>query len=195
MQARGKEVNIMQKICEKMMTDEETDGEDGHSVLLKRVPPWHSKMLTKLMRTLDSRRMPSRTLYPRKSRKWVPSQTGALPKDVPRWALQDPASSHSCSDASSSPGAVSRMTPGQSPVHSPLSLLNQTSTPIQTHVSQMRPTTPCLPPRSLPTPSIGTRLSHHFKVMKMPAIPQLINPALSQMTRAQMTKLRVGSGQ
>ena len=48
MQAQGKEVNIMQKISEKMMTDEETDSEDEHSVLMKRHLPWRSKMLTKL---------------------------------------------------------------------------------------------------------------------------------------------------
>ena len=50
MQARGKEVEIMQRLNEKAMTDEETDCDDTDlNVLVKRTP-WHNNKLTKLMK-------------------------------------------------------------------------------------------------------------------------------------------------
>ena len=56
MQARGKEVEIMQQLNEKAMTDKETDCDDTDlNVLVKRTPPWHNNKLTKLMKSLDSR--------------------------------------------------------------------------------------------------------------------------------------------
>ena len=66
MQARGKEVSIMQNISEKVMTDEETDCDDGQAVLVRKVPPWRSEKLTKLMRTLDNRKNTKSDLAPKK---------------------------------------------------------------------------------------------------------------------------------
>ena len=45
------------KLCKKVMAEDEMDSEDGYSVLVRRTLLWHSKMLTKLMRTLDSGRI------------------------------------------------------------------------------------------------------------------------------------------
>ena len=44
MQVRGKEVDIMQQLGEKAMTDEETDSDDPN-LLVKRTLPWRSKKL------------------------------------------------------------------------------------------------------------------------------------------------------
>ena len=156
MQAQGKEVNIMQKISEKMMTDEETDSEDEHSVLMKRHLPWRNKMLNKLIKTLDSRRNEESDSAPKKQRKIGPPSERRPPKDAPKWVLQD---SLPCSDGSSSPVPPSNVnSPGQSPLRSPLSLSSmpiQTQTPPNQQISR-------LPPQYIRTPS--TPLSHHYTV-------------------------------
>ena len=154
MQAQGKEVNIMQEMSEKMMTDEETDSEDEHSVLMKRHLPWRSKMLTKLIKTLDSRRNEKSDSAPKKERKIGPPSERRPPKDAPKWVLQDSLPSSDGSSSTVPPSNVN--SPGQSPVHSPLSL---SSMPIQMQTPPNQQM--CrLPPLYIGIPS--TPLSHHY---------------------------------
>ena len=47
-QAWGNEVEIMQQLGEKAMTDEEIDSDDPNA-LVKRTLPWRSKKLSKLI--------------------------------------------------------------------------------------------------------------------------------------------------
>ena len=84
MQARGKEVEIMQRLNEKAMTDEETDCDD--TMLVKRTPPWRNKKLTKLMKTLDSRKD---SKLPKKERRTGRPSEKSPPKKLPTWALRD----------------------------------------------------------------------------------------------------------
>lgn len=153
MQARGKEVSIMKKISEKVMTDEETDDDVDSKVLVRRIPPWRSTKLTNLMRTLDSRKNAKSEVVPKKERKMGPFSERDPPKDIPKWALQDPISSQLPSDVSSSPGTESN--PMISPMSSPVPPPSQTSTPIQTHTSLLQPFTPRAPLRTFQTPCVS----------------------------------------
>ena len=81
MQVKGKEVEIMQQLSEKVMTDEETDCE--LNVLVRRTPPWRSKKLTKLMRTLNSHKSKKSEAYRRKNVEQAVSRREAHLKTCP----------------------------------------------------------------------------------------------------------------
>ena len=124
MQARGKEVEIMQQLGEKAMTDEETDSDDSN-VLVKRTLPWRSKKLSKLMNALDNRKDSKSEAVPKKVRKTGSPSKRKQPKQLPKWASTDTDSSHT---SSSSP--QSRISsPTQSPTSFPSQ--NQTSSLLQ----------------------------------------------------------------
>ena len=174
MQAKGKEVEIMQQLSEKVMTDEETDCE--LNVLVRRTPPWRSKKLTKLMRTLDSRKSKKSEALPKKERRTGCFSERSPPKDLPKWALQDPPVSTSHQYSSSMSDASSPNPLPSSPVASPVSpqcevtLPSQSSPPMQASTSTpMQSSTPRLsirPSRSTSISPISTPLSHHVSILQ-----------------------------
>ena len=152
----------MQNISEKVMTDEETDCDDGQALLVRRVPPWRSEKLTKLMRTLDNRKNTKSDVAPKKERQTGPLSDRSPPKDIPKWALQDP-QSHPFSDTSSS--AVEFNSSTNSPVPSPTEILAQsvqTSTPVQPQTTQSQPSTPTVLQQALQV-CATTPLSRHSR--------------------------------
>lgn len=133
MYASKRKVEIMQQLNEKAMTDEETDCDDIDSNrLVKRTPPWRSNKLTKLIKTLDSRKDMKSDTMPKKDRKTgCPSERNP-PKDLPKWALRDDSTSEpSLSDASSTP---------ESPMQCPTQ--NQGLTPVSSRSSGLPGLTP-----------------------------------------------------
>ena len=141
MQAQGKEVDIMQQIIEKVMTDKETDCDDGDSqVLVRRMPPWCSSKLTKLMRTLDSRKTAKSEAVPKKERRIRPFSERSPPNGLPKWVLQTSTRTHenssSWTDSSSTPPSTQIHSPMSSPEPSPqcsavFTLPSQSSTQTQ----------------------------------------------------------------
>lgn len=129
----------MQQINEKVMTDEETDCDDKCSkVLLTRMPPWHSKRLTKLMRTLDSRKHAKADAAPKKERKMGSFSDRSPPSDIPKWGR---ATSPSLSDGSSSSPVSTQVNP---PVPSPATSpqcppIRQSSTPLHSSTTRAPP--------------------------------------------------------
>ena len=163
MQARGKEVEIMQQLNEKAMTDEETDCDD--TVLVKRTPPWRN---TKLMKTLDSRKDSKSDTIPKKERRTGRPSERSPPKNLPTWALRDTCTSESYSSSLSdafSPApsqAISPESPMQFPAQSrglsPIS--SQSSSPTPNHTSPPMRIQPSTPSRVSP---ICTPLSHNMR--------------------------------
>ena len=99
-------MEIMQQLNEKAMTDEETDCDDTDlNVLVKRTPPWHNNKLTKLMKSLDSRKDFKFDIVPKKEHRTGHPSERTPPKDLPKWKLRDTSTpesySSSLSDASS----------------------------------------------------------------------------------------------
>ena len=141
MQAWGKEVSVMQQISEKVMTDEETDCDDGDSqVLVRRMPPWRSSKLTKLMRTLDSHKNAKSEAVPKKECRIRPFSERSPLNGLPKWVLQTSATTHenssSPTDSSSTPASTQIHSPMSSPEPSPqcsavFTLPSQSSTPTQ----------------------------------------------------------------
>ena len=174
MQAKGKEVEVMQQLNEKVMSDEETDY-DEPSILVKRTPPWRSEKLTSLIRALDNRKDAKSEAVPKKERKTGPPSLRKQPTNLPKWAvscsptpispMQSQASSSEQSELSSS---------AQSPMFSPVP--SQTSSPTQSLTSQ-----PCTPTQvqssshvsrrrvSLPPPTIRIPLSSRMQLSQQDA--------------------------
>lgn len=159
MQAKGKEVDIMQQLNEKVMSDEETDC-DEPSILVKRTPPWRSEKLTNLIRALDNRKDDKSEAVPKKEGKTGPPSLRKQPTSLPKWAV-------SCSSTSASPvqnqASSSEQrelsSPAQSQLFSPAP--SQTSSPTQSLTSQ--PSTPTLVRSS-------TRVSHRRVSLPLPPI-------------------------
>ena len=83
----------MQVLSEKFMSDEETDAEDGNS-LVKRTLKWRSEKLNELICKLDDRYSKSRekndNVRPMKARKTGSPSGRPPPGHAPHWALADP---------------------------------------------------------------------------------------------------------
>ena len=166
MQARGKEVEIMQRLNEKAMTDEETDCDD--TMLVKRTPPWRNKKLTKLMKTLDSRKDSKSDTIPKKERRTGRPSERTHQKNFQRGHLETCTSESyvsSLSDVSSlapsqtiSPESAMQF-PAQSRGLSPIS--SQSSSPTPSHMLTSPPMRiqPSTPSR---VSSIHTPLSHNM---------------------------------
>ena len=103
----------MQQLNEKAMTDEETDCDDTDSnLLVKRTPPWRNNKVTKLIKTLDSRKDAKSDIIPKRSRKTGRPSERSRPKDLPEWALKDV-------DASTTEPYSSSLSDASSPVPTP----------------------------------------------------------------------------
>ena len=94
----------MQKLSEKLMSDEETDSDDS-SVLVKRSPPWRSDKLNLLFQSLDERYESSHgsSSVSKRCRTIGPVSERPQPQGLPSWAL----SSGSASLVTSEPPPVS----------------------------------------------------------------------------------------
>ena len=181
MQARGKEVEIMQQLNEKAMTDEETDCDDTDlNVLVKRTPPCRNNKPSKLMKRLDSRKDFKSDTVPKKEHRTGHPSERSLPKGLPKWTLKDTFTSEPYSSSlsnASSPTPSQTISP-ESPVQFPTQnqglspLLCQSSSPTQSQMfssprmqNQPCASTPRIPSRGLLcTPLRRNMHFHHGNV-------------------------------
>lgn len=132
------------------MTDEETGG-DSH-VLVRRMPPWCSTKLKKLMRALDSCKNAKSEAVPKNNRRIGSFSEKSPPNGLPKWVLQDPATIHETSLTDSSSIHIHFSVSSPEPpaqCSGTFALPSESSTLIQAKTQSFAH---CLPPRYLTEP-------------------------------------------
>lgn len=90
-QANKREAEILRKLGEKLMSDEETDSEDPNT-LIKRSPPWRSEKLNLLFHVLDARydsKKSSHSSLTKRNRKTGQVSGRPQPQGLPSWATSE----------------------------------------------------------------------------------------------------------
>ena len=99
--ASHKQGLLLDKLSDKYMTDEETDGESSGSGFIKRTPRWRSDKLSRLFSKLDEKYYKSsRTekARPAKPRRPGPYSDRMPPLNAPKWAISGQPSSEELED-------------------------------------------------------------------------------------------------
>lgn len=163
----------MQQLSEKIMTDEETDDDTESNILVKRTPPWRSNKLTKLIKTLDTRKDAKADAQPKKGRKTGHPSERSPPRDLPKWALKDTSERYSSSlSDTSSPVSTPASHPTENPEltqTSSRSPFSQSSSQALTPLSHNQSSRTPLSHQSAPRTSAPHSLFHSPPVHTLPA--------------------------
>jgi hypothetical protein len=119
-QTKGKQRELLSKLSEKAMSDEETDPDEPGS-FIRRPPPWRSDRLNVLFTALDERYEAKHDSSARRKRKIGPCTERIQPRGLPVWALLPAAAENSPVCSVQTPTEIT------TPIRS-----NNTTTPIPT---------------------------------------------------------------
>lgn len=85
-QAKGKQHQLLCKLNEKAMSDEESDPDEQNS-LIRRPPPWRNEKLNALFASLDQQYEAKHSPSTKRKRKIGPPTERIQPRGLPVWAL------------------------------------------------------------------------------------------------------------